>query len=114
MKKFAVLEEGQEVNHYRIFDNYEDAVAKMETTESKHNLFIDEVWEFQIWFRSFDEKDFIPFYSQKKDIDEAIDEASKIIRGAFAVEMDEIGVVARYNQRVENEKLNDFKKLLQC
>lgn len=111
MKKFAI-KQGDSINKRLVFNSPEEANEKwweMKPEFISENLEVVPVWEFLIWFRIHDDKDFIEFYSSNEDVDQAIEEAIKEVNFAFAIDLVGIGVVAKYNERIENEELNQLK-----
>lgn len=119
MKKFAIKEDS-EINQRRVFKTIQEAndkLAKLKT-DTFWNKFhstgeVVECWPFEIWFRSHDEKDFIDFVSDKKSIEDAVQEAIQHLTGAFAINNPEFGVVARYGEMTQEFK-DKLQNLKQC
>mgnify|MGYP003505004519 CR=1 FL=1 len=108
MKKFAI-KKSDLISQRLVFDSEEKANEELKKTKDSSGFLVVEVWEFMIWFRKHDEKDFIMFYSEKKDVEEAIEEAFKRLQPSFALDLVGVGVVGKYGDRIKNEKLNKLK-----
>ena len=99
MEKFAITKNGRIVER-SVSSSYSDVWASAQPKEE-----IVPIWEFFLWFRENDEKDFFTFYSSQKQIDkavqEAIDYSDGLFRVVFAIDNPTFGVVARYGKRTE-------------
>lgn len=98
MKKYWTIKKNGEINQKEIFNSEKKANDKRWLLKPKNidvAFEVVEVREFHIWFRIHDEKDSIPFYSDAPNLEDAIDEAIKSLKGAFAIEYDG-EIVARH------------------
>lgn len=108
MEKFSIRVNGRisqrivKSMYMDILDEYYEAKRK----KYFKSVEIAKVWEFLIWYRANDEKDFIEFYSDKEDIDQAIQEAieyaDKERWSWFAIDNPTHGVVARYGKMTKD------------
>ena len=112
MKKFAI-KKSDLISQRLIFDSEEKANEELNKTKDSSGFLVVEVWEFMIWFRKHDEKDFIMFYSEKKDVEEAIQQALKRLQPSLALTIPGIGIVGKFGERVGNAEL-DKLKFRQC
>lgn len=108
MKKFAISQNSQ-VNQRLVFKTYDDAIEYLATIKDSNGMCVVKVWEFHLWFRQYDDKDFVVFYSAKSNVESAIEEAMKRLSPTFAIVMTEFGQVANSQGRIENEMLNNYK-----
>ena len=96
------IKQGEEINQRLVFNSKEEADEKW--WEIKPNFIsekceIVEVREFFIWYRKHDEKDFLNYYSDIENLEEAIEEVIKKYSAfsIFAIDYDG-EVVARYGE----------------
>lgn len=101
MEKYAISQDGT-INQRLVFDNRQKSFEKYKCKEGE---IIVPVWEFAIWFRQHDDKDFVMFYSAKEDIAEATDEAIEQMRSSFAIVSTSHGTVAKYGKNLLKEAL---------
>lgn len=100
MEKFAISQDGR-INQRLVFETRQKALEKY---KCKNDEIIVPVWEFAIWFRQYDDKDFVMFYSEKEDIVEATEEAIEQIYFSFAIVSTSKGTVAKNGVNLLKEK----------
>ena len=99
-RKWAIKQGGR-INRHLVFKSQKEADEKW--WEVKPNFFenevsVVEVREFFLWFRKHDDKDFIEFYTDTANLEDAVDEAINETNIALmAIEYDG-EVVARYGE----------------
>lgn len=99
MEKFAIKKNGRIVER-SICSTYTETMLMSQPKEE-----IVPIWEFFLWFRANDEKDFFTFYSSQQQIEKAVQEAIEysegLFRVVFAIDNPTFGIVARYGKRTE-------------
>ena len=105
--KWAIKQSGK-INRRLVFDTEEKADAEFWILKPLHidkPLEVVPVREFFIWYRQWDDKDFIEFYTDTPNLEDAVQEAVEHLRGHFAIDYDHV-VVARHAENFikESEK----------
>lgn len=99
-RHWAIKQDGK-INERLVFKSQAEADEKWWELKPKFiekSFEVVEVREFFVWFRIHDDKDFIPFYTDTKNLEDAVEEATKAINGAvFAIEY-EGEIVSRYKE----------------
>ena len=96
--RFFAIKQNGKINQKIIFDSKEKAKQKM--------VDFVEVRRFEVWYRIHDGKDFIEYFTDTPNLADAVEEAIKEIRGAFAINY-EGEIVSRHG---ENFILNPEKR----
>ena len=98
--KWAIKQSGK-INRRLVFDTEEKADEKwwsMKPNYISKSFEVVEVREFFLWFRRYDDKDFIEFYSDTKNLEDAVEDAINETNVAImAIDYDG-EVVARYGE----------------
>lgn len=99
-RKWAI-KQGGIVNQRLIFKTEKEAEEKwwaMKPNFISESFEVVEVREFFLWFRRYDDKDFIEFYSDKKNLEDAVEDAINA-KNIVIMAIDYDGeVVARYGE----------------
>lgn len=99
-KYFALKRDGK-INHRQIFKNKEDADERwweLKPDNLEVSFEVVEVREFFLWFRKHDDKDFLPFYTDTKNLEDAVQEAINETQVAIMAIEYEGEVVSRYGE----------------
>ena len=98
--KWAIKQSGK-INRRLVFDTEEKADEKwwsMKPNYISESFEVVEVREFFLWFRRYDDKDFIEFYSDTKNLEDAVEDAINETNVAImAIDYDG-EVVSRYGE----------------
>ena len=103
-RKWAIKQNGK-VNKRLVFDTEEKADAKFWELKPEYidkPLEVVPVREFLIWYRQWDDKDFLEFYTDTPNLEDAVQEAVEHLRGHFAIDYDHT-VVARHAENFIKE-----------
>ena len=99
-RKWAIKQSGR-INRHLVFKSKEEADEKwwsMKPNYISESFEVVEVREFFLWFRRYDDKDFIEFYSDTKNLEDAVEDAINETNVAImAIDYDG-EVVARYGE----------------
>ena len=108
MEKFSIRVNGR-ISQRIVKSSYMDILNEYYEAKRKNHVKsveIAKVWEFLIWYRAHDEKDFIEFYSDKEDIDQAIQEAIEYADTErwswFVIDNPTYGEVARHGKKTKD------------
>ena len=102
--KWAIKQSGK-INRRLVFDTKEIADAEFWILKP---LYIDKplevvpVREFLIWYRQWDDKDFLEFYTDTPNLEDAVQEAIEHLRGNVLIDYDQ-KTVARYSENFIKE-----------
>ena len=102
--KWAIKQSGK-INRRLIFDTEEKADAKFWILKPSHiekPLEVVPVREFLIWYRQWDDKDFLEFYTDTPNLEDAVQEAVEHLRGHVLIDYDHT-VVARHAENFIKE-----------
>ena len=102
--KWAIKQSGK-INRRLVFDTEEKADAEFWILKPLHidkPLEVVPVREFFIWYRQWDDKDFLEFYTDTPNLEDAVQEAVEHLRGHFAIDYDHV-VVARHAENFIKE-----------
>ena len=102
--KWAIKQSGK-INRRLIFDTEEKADAKFWILKPSHiekPLEVVPVREFLIWYRQWDDKDFLEFYTDTPNLEDAVQEAVEHLRGHVLIDYDQT-VVARHTENFIKE-----------
>lgn len=102
--KWAIKQSGK-INRRLVFDTEEKADAEFWILKPSHidkPLEVVPVREFLIWYRQWDDKDFLEFYTDTPNLEDAVQEAVEHLRGHFAIDYDHT-VVARHAENFIKE-----------
>ena len=102
--KWEIKQSGK-INRRLVFDTEEKADAEFWILKPLHidkPLEVVPVREFFIWYRQWDEKDFLEFYTDTPNLEDAVQEAVGHLRGHFAIDYDHT-VVARHAENFIKE-----------
>ena len=102
--KWAIKQNGK-INRRLVFDTEEKADAKFWELKPEYidkPLEVVPVREFLIWYRQWDDKDFLEFYTDTPNLEDAVQEAVEHLRGHFAIDYDHT-VVARHAENFIKE-----------
>ena len=98
--KWAIKQSGK-INRRLVFKSKEEADEKwwsMKPNYISESFEVVEVREFFLWFRRYDDKDFIEFYSDTKNLEDAVEDAINETNVAImAIDYDG-EVVSRYGE----------------
>ena len=99
-RKWAIKQGGR-INRRLVFKSKEEADEKwwsMKPNYISESFEVVEVREFFLWFRRYDDKDFIEFYSDTKNLEDAVEDAINETNVAImAIDYDG-EVVSRYGE----------------
>ena len=99
-RKWAIKINGK-INHQFIFNSVQEADEKwweVKPNFFENNVQIVEVRELFLWFRKYDDKDFITFYTDTKNLEDAVQEVIDETNIAImAIEYDG-EIVSRYGE----------------
>ena len=102
--KWAIKQSGK-INRRLVFDTEEKADAEFWILKPSHiekPLEVVPVREFLIWYRQWDEKDFLEFYTDTPNLEDAVQEAVEHLRGHVLIDYDHT-VVARHAENFIKE-----------
>ena len=102
--KWAIKQSGK-INRRLVFDTEEKADAKFWELKSEYidkPLEVVPVREFLIWYRQWDDKDFLEFYTDTPNLEDAVQEAVEHLRGHVLIDYDQT-VVARHTENFIKE-----------
>ena len=102
--KWAIKQSGK-INRRLIFDTEEKADAEFWILKPSHidkPLEVVPVREFLIWYRQWDDKDFLEFYTDTPNLEDAVQEAVEHLRGHVLIDYDQ-KTVARYSENFIKE-----------
>ena len=98
------IKQGEEINQRLVFNSKEEADAKWwelkpnYISEGLEVVEVVEVREMFLWFRRYDDKDFIEFFTDTKNLEDAVEDAINETNVAImAIEYDG-EIVARYGE----------------
>ena len=103
-RKWAIKQNGK-VNKRLVFDTEEKADAKFWELKPEYidkPLEVVPVREFLIWYRQWDDKDFLEFYTDTPNLEDAVQEAVEHLRGHVLIDYDHT-VVARHAENFIKE-----------
>lgn len=97
MKKVAIKYQGKIIER-AVFDNEREAKVYGWSVKK-----LVSVYEFMVWYRINDDKDFYMFYSDCEKIEDAIDEAIKSSDNHFAITHNG-KIVSRYGLKLQKQE----------
>ena len=100
-----VIKQSGKINRRLVFDTEEKADAEFWILKPSHiekPLEVVPVREFLIWYRQWDDKDFLEFYTDTPNLEDAVQEAVEHLRGHVLIDYDQT-VVARHTENFIKE-----------